>query len=1071
MVDSTTQLEQINQAEQDAILTRTQIENQKRQLEQSRLNIEQPRKRPAFTDRKTREAQRKYIQEDVPNYRQQLAQADVNLSNYQTQLNQSKAAVQRNIRIQSLYDRAKKYAESYWRGNKNAATAAGFLMKEGREGNKAYKYYVDYLDYLYGKSAEPNSGVAVPTQLTAITDANGNLLGYEDPIQNISRDATAQEILYYKINHPTVSAKPAAPNQDYTYQPPEILKKTTKLFEPQPVETNKVKATVVEIPVYDKNGNVIRVDRALVKEDNVQPGISQFQTAKYTDENYKKFLEGTKEIRLIAGGFVKLATEPLTPVYDEIFNVGRFPEQTTTQAKVYRGGLAATKFGILESNPVTGIPTTVFYGAKAVEQISADPLAFTGNLLTGIFQEPFEFAGAIAGGTAARSAYGNVRTILQGDSTVAKVESLSRDVQREPYTRARATIIIRDSNGRYLLGIDKNSGNYITFGGKIETGQTARQAILAELSQETGLTLKDINSIKATDRITTPRDDYFVYEIKLKEGADTRIRPGSDVRGFSWIKANEKYTGPSTLFPVGQPTKLVFGRKIRPEDSYLISRTNELHIIDKTISSLNKETRLRLLEEAKTVLSKRFGQNKLKGITDKQLLRDYLLFKKKLLPTQLYIKSSKGNLLVSPTSRYDIPVERQIEFTKQTFKKKVYSRKVFISKADINDYLTPNYNKFIITKGKGYRKYQKPQLLTTLTSETIKPESISDFITGKRKVFGEKTKRGETPGIYTSPPTFPGSKVGYAPLTYLGEGSEGGLGFGFRKYGTPQVYVLKAKISGEIYRKGFTLEQINQYVKSRTGPVAEFYRNAQGKGVVPTPKSLRSGELETVVTPNTIFKVSGKKKTFYLGGRRIQQREIKIAKVSKDVSNRVRNNLNLLNKRLPRDIYNQVIRELKQDTGIDYSTSKRNIEVTPNILSRERRLNVQKSREVIIKEKPTSRAVIESLILPERKVSAPKSKELITIQERRFSEVITGEPKSPPRNPREPKSPPNRQFNSFIIRGKPEEGNRRKRPKKKKRTRTRYQTLPTVFEQLTFGGPKSKKPLVRITGAEIFRFA
>lgn len=1074
------QQRQIEEALSQAQLSRKQLEEQKRQVEQARLNITQPRKRVPFTSRQQREEQRRYLREDIPKFRKQIGEAETGLSQYESQLMTGKQEIARVAAEQQAFERAKKLAikAAYDDNPGNILLSAYFGLKQ-KGYNDAYQYFLDL--YRYHKDKQKQS-IQPEVQDYYVQNPKYKVDGDKIFLDGKEIFYTPAD-LYKTINYSPYVPPPVMPEvPDITFEQairqqsiaPSVYADIQQRKQPQ----TQVKATVVDVPVYDQYGKFVRNERAIVKESDVKKDfLSKLASAKYNSPKYKSFLKQTEDLRAIPAGFAGLITTPLNPVYDKIFETGRMSDRTDMKAKVYRGGLAAGKFAALESNPVTGIPTTAYYGAKALELTFKDPAGFFSGLLTGAKEEPFELGGALFGAGLVRSGTGQARTSIQPKSGLVSKASLSRDVAREGFVRPRATIVIKDSQGRYLLGVDKNSGNYITLGGGIEKGQTSKQALLAELKQETGLSLSDVSSYKLRDRLTTPRDDYFVYEVKLKPGAEKRIVPSSDVAGIKWIKPSRGYTGPTPSNPLGQPTILGFaGRRIRPEDAYLISRTEELIKIDSSLSRLSKEAKDKLLLEARNRLGREFGANKLEGITNNQLLRDYLLYKKKLLPTQLYFKSSMGELLLSPTSRYSIPTKQQAKFTQGRITKQTYKTKKLVSRLQINDFLTPNYNTFKLTKRMGKRTYQRSELLTTLTPQRIGADSLSSFLTGKRKVFGEKTVRGETPGIYVSPPISPGSKTGYAGLVYLFGGPESGLGLGFRSYKTPQIYTLKAKIRGEIYKKGFTLEQLQQYARFRTGPVAAFYKSMEGKGVVPTPKSF-GRELEAVITPGTVFKVSGRKKTFYLAGRKIQQREIRLAKVNKKTANKVSENLKIINNPYSsKGEYNQAVRELKQTTGIDYSSpSKRRIEVTPNLnsnLIRERAI----TRRRELKERPKANT-FESMLTIERKMKAPKEQPRIKQKtfegrlppERRFKEIIIGEPRKVKPPETTIREPPRKTFNLLMPKRR-EQQRRRQIARREVRKRNKFGVLPTVFELITYGRAKSKKAKRRITGFESMRF-
>ena len=64
---------------------------------------------------------------------------------------------------------------------------------------------------------------------------------------------------------------------------------------------------------------------------------------------------------------------------------------------------------------------------------------------------------------------------------------------------------------------ETKSGYKISIGGGIEKGQTPKQAVLAELEQETGLSLKDIKNFKFEKKFITPEETFHVFTGELKE--------------------------------------------------------------------------------------------------------------------------------------------------------------------------------------------------------------------------------------------------------------------------------------------------------------------------------------------------------------------------------------------------------------------------------------------------------------------------------------------------------------------------------------------------------------------------
>jgi ADP-ribose pyrophosphatase YjhB (NUDIX family) len=80
-------------------------------------------------------------------------------------------------------------------------------------------------------------------------------------------------------------------------------------------------------------------------------------------------------------------------------------------------------------------------------------------------------------------------------------------------SRQRATLMIKDKNGKYL--VSKKKG--ISAGGDIKAGETPRQAVLREVREELGLSKKDFKDIKFKEKIVTPEETYYTFEAVLRE--------------------------------------------------------------------------------------------------------------------------------------------------------------------------------------------------------------------------------------------------------------------------------------------------------------------------------------------------------------------------------------------------------------------------------------------------------------------------------------------------------------------------------------------------------------------------
>jgi len=104
-------------------------------------------------------------------------------------------------------------------------------------------------------------------------------------------------------------------------------------------------------------------------------------------------------------------------------------------------------------------------------------------------------------------------------------------------SRQRATLMIKNKKGEYLVSKDKG----ISSGGKIDAGETPRQAALREVGEELGLSGKDFKDVKFKEKIVTPEETFYTFEAVLKPEA--KINPMSDMAdGIKWI-GKSKYKG------------------------------------------------------------------------------------------------------------------------------------------------------------------------------------------------------------------------------------------------------------------------------------------------------------------------------------------------------------------------------------------------------------------------------------------------------------------------------------------------------------------------------------------------
>ena len=175
-------------------------------------------------------------------------------------------------------------------------------------------------------------------------------------------------------------------------------------------------------------------------------------------------------------------------------------------------------------------------------------------------EHPFEaaFVGIFAGkhlftlGKKGMGIYGTVKeTKVKKVTLTSSEETLIKQTSRQ-----RATLILKTEKGKYILGKTK-AGEYISFGGKIDKGETAKQAVLRELIEETGISSKSIYNFKKFGTIVTPEETFYTFTATLKKGV--KIAPKSDITSFKefspriareWFGYGKGITGQTALRPV-----------------------------------------------------------------------------------------------------------------------------------------------------------------------------------------------------------------------------------------------------------------------------------------------------------------------------------------------------------------------------------------------------------------------------------------------------------------------------------------------------------------------------------------
>ncbi|MBI2625144.1 MAG: 8-oxo-dGTP diphosphatase [Candidatus Nealsonbacteria bacterium] len=111
----------------------------------------------------------------------------------------------------------------------------------------------------------------------------------------------------------------------------------------------------------------------------------------------------------------------------------------------------------------------------------------------------------------------------------------------ENKTKKILTLCIVHNHSKVLLGIKKRgfgSGKWNGFGGKIEKGESIKEAALRELKEETGLVGKDINNLGVLDFEFLGNPE--ILEVHVFKAADLKGEPKeTEEMAPKWFNINE----------------------------------------------------------------------------------------------------------------------------------------------------------------------------------------------------------------------------------------------------------------------------------------------------------------------------------------------------------------------------------------------------------------------------------------------------------------------------------------------------------------------------------------------------
>lgn len=118
-------------------------------------------------------------------------------------------------------------------------------------------------------------------------------------------------------------------------------------------------------------------------------------------------------------------------------------------------------------------------------------------------------------------------------------------------------VIYCAATNKFLLGkrsakVNK-SGAWNLFGGRIDSGEHPREALVRELGEETGLSIKPRHLSKLhtlTRRLRSRHEERDMHYFVMKAGREFSPRLNSEHSDFRWFKAKQlpsRFNGPTSM--------------------------------------------------------------------------------------------------------------------------------------------------------------------------------------------------------------------------------------------------------------------------------------------------------------------------------------------------------------------------------------------------------------------------------------------------------------------------------------------------------------------------------------------
>jgi hypothetical protein len=251
------------------------------------------------------------------------------------------------------------------------------------------------------------------------------------------------------------------------------------------------------------------------------------------------------------------------------------------------------------------------------------------------------------------------RTAKQEVPSSSAIKAVETDLKGYPTARERATVLLKDSKGNYILdesGLE--SSKVISYGGLIEKGESPRLTALRELGEETGL---KVSKIKFEGKQVFPEEIHYIFTKTLtpEELAglrNVRVVNPSEAKGIT----GQSYRYPFTknnirVYELALINWLESGKKAQPTwlysetslGKYYYGTQSRYDITPGTVSAYGEVSELTLAHGTQNIPIAQ------------------LLFKKKFKVEEAKSRRGEPGLYVQPPIAREIPadVKRLIGYT------------------------------------------------------------------------------------------------------------------------------------------------------------------------------------------------------------------------------------------------------------------------------------------------------------------------------------------------------------------------------------------------------------------------